>query len=209
MSLSIAPAAGTDALRTRAAADPRAAIKEAAKQFEALFMQEVMKSMRQATLASGLLDNAGSQMGTEMLDTQFAQQLSGLPGGLADLIARQLERQVVVPGAALPSLRCEICAVWRTQQIRSSCSMNQVRHCFHQRLAMHCQNGAPSRLSQSSSFADEPQPSRVPANARWPILYVYKSTKLCYAHPFDDQQPSPRKAVSNLRNKRLPLCSAL
>lgn len=100
MSLSIAPAAGTDALRTRAAADPRAAIKEAAKQFEALFMQEVMKSMRQATLASGLLDNAGSQMGTEMLDTQFAQQLSGLPGGLADLIARQLERQVVVPGAA-------------------------------------------------------------------------------------------------------------
>ena len=100
MSLPIAPAAGTDALRTRAAADPRAAIKEAAKQFEALFMQEVMKSMRQATLASGLLDNAGSQMGTEMLDTQFAQQLSGLPGGLADLIARQLERQVHAPGAA-------------------------------------------------------------------------------------------------------------
>jgi flagellar protein FlgJ len=32
-------------------------------------MQELMKSMRQASMASGLLDNEGSKMGTEMLDT--------------------------------------------------------------------------------------------------------------------------------------------
>lgn len=95
--------ASTDALRARAAADPRAAIKEAAKQFEAMFMQEVMKSMRQATLASGLLDNPGSQLGTEMLDTQFASQLSGQRGGLGDLIARQLERQMGGAPAAAPA----------------------------------------------------------------------------------------------------------
>lgn len=83
-----------DALRSSAARDPKAAIKEAAKQFEGLFMQELMKSMRQATLASGMLENSGTKMGTEMLDTQFAAKMTGLPGGLSELIAKQLERQM-------------------------------------------------------------------------------------------------------------------
>ncbi len=93
-----------DALRNRAATDPKAAIKEAAKQFEALFMQELMKSMRQAqeAMSSGMLDNAGSKMGTEMLDTQFATKMTGLPGGLGEVIARQLERQMGgTPAAAV------------------------------------------------------------------------------------------------------------
>ena len=109
-----APAAAGDALRDptasalrgRAAADPKSVIKAAAKQFEALFMQQLMKSMRESTLASGMLDNAGTQMGTEMLDTQFANQMTGLPGGLAEVIARQLERQmtgVAAPAQALPA----------------------------------------------------------------------------------------------------------
>jgi flagellar protein FlgJ len=83
-----------DALRSTAARNPKAAVKDAAKQFEALFMQELMKSMRQASMASGLLDNEGSKMGTEMLDQQFATQMTGMPGGLAAAIARQLERQM-------------------------------------------------------------------------------------------------------------------
>ena len=81
-------------LRGRSAADPKAAVREAAKQFESLFMQEVMKSMRQATQSSGMLDNAGTQLGTDLLDTQFANQLTGLKGGLGEVIARQLERQM-------------------------------------------------------------------------------------------------------------------
>lgn len=81
-------------LRSAAARDPKAAIKEAAKQFEGLFMQELMKSMRQATMASGMLDNEGTQLGTEMLDTQFAAKMTGLKGGLSEAIARQLERQM-------------------------------------------------------------------------------------------------------------------
>ena len=80
-------------LRSMAARDPKAAIKEAAKQFEGLFMQELMKSMRQATMSSGLLDNEGTQMGTELLDTEFAGKMTGLKGGLSEAIARQLERQ--------------------------------------------------------------------------------------------------------------------
>ena len=83
-----------NALKARAASDPKAAIRMAAKQFEALFMQQLMKSMREATLSSGMLDNAGTQMGTEMLDTQFANQMTGLRGGLSEVIMRQLERQM-------------------------------------------------------------------------------------------------------------------
>ena len=82
------------ALRNAAARDPRAALKEAAKQFEGLFMQELMKSMRQASMSSGMLDNAGTQLGTEMLDSQMATKMTGLKGGLSEAIARQLERQM-------------------------------------------------------------------------------------------------------------------
>jgi peptidoglycan hydrolase FlgJ len=92
-------------LRTQAANDPKAAIKAAAKQFEAMFMQQLLKSMRESSMGSGMLENSGSQMGTEMLDSQYATKMAGLPNGLADVIARQLERQVSgpAPAAALPA----------------------------------------------------------------------------------------------------------
>ena len=81
-------------LRSAAARDPKAAIRETAKQFEALFMQQIMKSMREATVSSGMLDNEGTKLGNEMLDSQYAAKMTGLPGGLTDAIARQLERQM-------------------------------------------------------------------------------------------------------------------
>ena len=97
--------ASGSALRARAASDPKAAIKMAAKQFEAIFMQQLMKSMRESSLGTGMLDNSGTQMGTEMLDTQLSNKMSGMPGGLADVIARQLERQMsgVAPKTAVPA----------------------------------------------------------------------------------------------------------
>ena len=83
-----------DALKASAARDPKGSVRETAKQFESLFMQEVMKSMRASTLASGMLDNNATQLGTEMLDTQFAGKMSGLPGGLSEAIQKQLQRQM-------------------------------------------------------------------------------------------------------------------
>lgn len=67
------------------------AVKEVAKQFESLFLNMVMKSMRQAKLAEGMLDNQQSEFYQEMYDQQMALQLAGKPGvGLADVIAKQL-----------------------------------------------------------------------------------------------------------------------
>jgi flagellar protein FlgJ len=82
------------------------AIKETAKQFESMFMKELLKSMRDAnaSMKSGMLDNAGSDLGTDLLDQQFAVQMSGQPGGLSDLIAAQLKRQMGTPTDGTPSV---------------------------------------------------------------------------------------------------------
>jgi flagellar protein FlgJ len=88
-----ADARSLNMLKLQAGQKTPAAIKEAAKQFESLFMRELIKSMREATMKSGLLDSAGGDLGADLLDQQFAVQMSGLPGGLSDLIAQQLTRQ--------------------------------------------------------------------------------------------------------------------
>ncbi len=89
-----ADAQSLGALKLEAGKNSPAAIKEVAKQFESLFMRELMKSMREATMKSGMLDSPGGDLGTDLLDQQFSVQMSGQPGGLADSIALQLTRQM-------------------------------------------------------------------------------------------------------------------
>ncbi|MGI9135062.1 MAG: flagellar assembly peptidoglycan hydrolase FlgJ [Rhodoferax sp.] len=89
-----ADAASLGNLKLQAGKATPAAIKETAKQFESLFMRELIKSMREATMKSGMLDSPGGDLGTDLLDQQLAVQLSGLPGGLSDVIAQQLSRQM-------------------------------------------------------------------------------------------------------------------
>ena len=81
-------------LKFQAGQNSPEAIHETAKQLESLFMRELIKSMREATMKSGMLDNAGTDLGSDLLDQQLASQMTGLPGGLGDLIAKQLTRQM-------------------------------------------------------------------------------------------------------------------
>lgn len=94
-----------ETIRAKVRQDPKAAVREAAKQFETLFMQELMKSMRATTMDSGLLDNSGGELATGMLDQQMAGQMAGMKGGLADAIARQLERQMGMAPGPIPQLK--------------------------------------------------------------------------------------------------------
>ncbi|HRK38477.1 MAG TPA: flagellar assembly peptidoglycan hydrolase FlgJ [Burkholderiaceae bacterium] len=90
-----ADGASLNNLKLKAGQDSKAALKEAAKQFESLFMREIIKSMRQATAKSGLMDDsAGENLATDMLDQQMAVHMTGLPGGLSEAIERQLARQM-------------------------------------------------------------------------------------------------------------------
>ena len=87
-------AGGLENLRIKADRDPKAAVREAAKQFETMFTQQLLKQMRDSSMNADMMDNEGTKMGTEMLDSQWASKMAGLPGGLSDVIARQLERQM-------------------------------------------------------------------------------------------------------------------
>ena len=125
MSLSL-PNAGATSVRQALAVDGRAlnslkaqasqgdaqatqdATLEAAKQLESLFMRELIKSMREATMKSGLLEGAEGNLASDLFDQQLSVQMAGQPGGLAEAIQRQLSRQLggdgqttLVPGSTL------------------------------------------------------------------------------------------------------------
>ena len=108
MALSSAPASLSAGTANTLAADARSlnalkyaagnkdpqAVRAAAKQFESLFMRELIKSMREATMKSGLLEGPQGDLATDLLDQQLSVQMAGQPGGLSDAIVRQLSQQM-------------------------------------------------------------------------------------------------------------------
>jgi flagellar protein FlgJ len=80
---------GLAKLKSQARQDSPEALKEVAKQFESIFLNNVLKSMREAKLADGIMDNDQSKFFREMYDHQLAMHLSGSVG-LADLIVKQM-----------------------------------------------------------------------------------------------------------------------
>ncbi len=82
---------GLAKLKNQAHQESPEALKKVAKQFESLFINNVLKSMREAKLADGAMDSDQSKFYNDMYDQQLALHLSGSPGvGLADLIVKQL-----------------------------------------------------------------------------------------------------------------------
>lgn len=89
-----ADARSLDALKYAAGNNDPQAVRAAAKQFESLFMRELIKSMREATMKSGLLDGPQGDLATDLLDQQLSVQMAGQSGGLSDAIVRQLSQQM-------------------------------------------------------------------------------------------------------------------
>lgn len=83
-------------LRSQFQKDPKEGLKAAAQQFETLFLQMVMKSMRDATPQDGLLNSDQSRFYTGLLDQQMAQNMAGNGKGVgfAKLIEQQLGRNL-------------------------------------------------------------------------------------------------------------------
>lgn len=114
---------GMDGLRQSAKAKDPAALKEAATQFEAMFINMMMKSMRDATPQDGIMDSQQSKMYTSMLDQQTSQNLAKRGTGLADVLLRQLSssgQALAADGAEAPSPRsssmAQALAAFRQQQ---------------------------------------------------------------------------------------------
>lgn len=88
---------GLAALRAKAREDQEAALDQVARQFESLFMQMMLKSMRDASFGGGLLDSKQSEFYRDMYDQQLAVSLSEQQGlGLADMLKRQLGGEQLV-----------------------------------------------------------------------------------------------------------------
>jgi flagellar protein FlgJ len=86
-------------LKTSAKAGSPDALKGAATQFESMFINMMMKSMRDATPQDGAMDSQETKTFTTMLDQQMSQKLAKRGIGLADVLVRQLTQQQ--SGAAL------------------------------------------------------------------------------------------------------------
>jgi flagellar protein FlgJ len=84
---------GLGELKQSAKAGSPEALKGAATQFEAMFINMMMKSMRDATPQEGMLDNQQTKMFTSMLDQQMSQNMAKRGVGLADVLIRQLTAQ--------------------------------------------------------------------------------------------------------------------
>ena len=80
------------ALRAGANQRDPAVLEEVAGQFEALFIETLMKNMRSASLGDPIFGKSDQhEMYQEMLDKQFALEMAGGKGiGLKDLLIRQL-----------------------------------------------------------------------------------------------------------------------
>ena len=69
------------------------ALRGAATQFESMFINMMMKSMRAATPQDGPMDSQETRTFTSMLDQQMSQKLATRGIGLADVLVRQLNSQ--------------------------------------------------------------------------------------------------------------------
>ena len=77
---------GLAALRAKARDDQHAALDQVARQFESLFLQMMLKSMRDASFGGGLLDSKQSEFYREMYDDQIAVDMTQKTGiGLAEV----------------------------------------------------------------------------------------------------------------------------
>jgi flagellar protein FlgJ len=90
------------ALREEAKTSPGKALGAASQQFEAVFLQMMLKAMRDATPQDGMLDSSATRMYTSMFDQQIAQTMAKRGTGLAAVIERQLSRAMphTAPAAA-------------------------------------------------------------------------------------------------------------
>ncbi len=91
-----------DALKLQAKTDPDKALRTAARQFEVVFLNMLMKSMRDASPKDGLFDSEATNMYTGMLDQQWVDLLSKKGIGVADVMVKQLERTQAAKGGAMP-----------------------------------------------------------------------------------------------------------
>ena len=88
----------------------QAGLEAAARQFEALFLNMMLKSMREATPKDSLMDSEQSRLYISMLDQQLSQSMAARGVGLAEVMMRQLRDNLPPEIAATDALVSDRCS---------------------------------------------------------------------------------------------------
>ncbi|WP_044409858.1 rod-binding protein [Thiomicrospira microaerophila] len=101
---------GLNELKRQAREDQEAVLRPVAEQFEALFLEQILKNSRQVKFDEGWLDGGQADIYYDMYDKQLAQDLSSKGSlGLADMIVEQLSQKH-------PTIKPEDYDRWREAQ---------------------------------------------------------------------------------------------
>ena len=112
-------------LKAEAVSAPSKAIEEVASQFEALFIQQMVKSMRDAVPKSDLMHSDHLETYQSMADQQMAVSLSQQGGiGIARMLVEQMQTKGYVPSTQNPDV--DIPAA-HEKQPESSKSVDSIR----------------------------------------------------------------------------------
>jgi Rod binding domain-containing protein len=92
---------GLGELRGQAQQNQDKALKESAQQFEGLFIQMMMKSMREASMKDEENQSSGMDTFENMFDKEISVQMAKRGSmGVADFMAKAVKQQIATPTAA-------------------------------------------------------------------------------------------------------------
>ena len=85
-------------LKYNKSVDEKTRLKAVAKQFEGIFIQMMLKSMRDANMGDAIFDSDQSKMYQDLFDKQISLELSSKSGfGLAEMMVRQMDKTQADP----------------------------------------------------------------------------------------------------------------
>ncbi|EPC7643110.1 flagellar assembly peptidoglycan hydrolase FlgJ [Escherichia coli] len=91
-------------LKAKTGEDPAANIRPVALQVEGMFVQMMLKSMRDALPKDGLFSSEHTRLYTSMYDQQIAQQMTAGKGlGLAEMMVKQMTPEQPLPEESTPA----------------------------------------------------------------------------------------------------------
>lgn len=80
-------------LKGDASRDPNKAVRKTAEQFEAYFIQQMMKTMRDSIEKSDLVEGGNMEMYQDLMDKEVSLSMAKRGGmGLADMLERQMNQ---------------------------------------------------------------------------------------------------------------------
>lgn len=92
-------------LKAKAGQDPAANIRPVARQVEGMFVQMMLKSMREALPKDGVFSSVSTRLYTSMYDQQIAQQMTAGKGlGLAEMMVKQMTEGQAQPADDAPQV---------------------------------------------------------------------------------------------------------